>query len=311
MFNKINNLLKNSNHIIIASHVNPDGDAIGSMLSLYIALKKIKKKVTLFNATKELPKKFDFLPFYKKIKNKIPENFDLLISVDCADLKRTGLEKKEFKIINIDHHKTNTNFGEINIIEENYASSSMVVFEIIEKLDIPISPECATCIYTALVEDSGFFSYERTSKKSFEIASKLVSYGAKPYKISNYLKNRNSLAKLRLMEIYLGKLKLEKYGKIAIVKFDLIDFKKTGANIYDADSFVQIGLSLTTVEISIFLYELKNQDYKFSLRSKNDIDCSIIAKHFNGGGHKKAAGFTAKKDQINNIINFIKNKTKV
>ncbi len=303
------NLIKNANRIVIASHINPDGDTIGSMLGLGIALKKINKKISFFNVSKELPAKFDFLPNYSKIRNTLPKSFDLLIAVDCADFGRIGIKKGDFDIINLDHHKTNTLFGDINVVKENYVSTSMVVYELLEKEKFDISPECATCLYTALVDDSGFFQYERVDKYSFEIAEKLVGFGAKPYKISNYINNRNSLAKLRLLEIYLERLELKNMAKIAVSKLWLKDFEKTGALLSDSDSLVHMGLSLSTVVLSIFAYQTEEKKFKISLRSKGNIDCSEIALIFGGGGHKKAAGFTISLDKIDDMLEAIYKKS--
>ncbi len=308
MFKKAVDLIEKSNHIVIASHINPDGDAIGSMLGLGIAIKTIKRKVSFFNMTKELPKKFDFLPSFLKIKNTLPKRYDLLISVDCGDFERIGIQKENFKILNFDHHKTNTLFGDINIIKEDYVSTSMLIFEFIENTKLKISPECAICLYTALVEDSGFFKFDRVDAVTFETASKLIRLGVKPDKIANFITRRNSLAKLRLTQIYLSSIELKNNAKVCICKLSLNDFKKTGAVISDSDGFAQIGLSLATVKLSIFVYEIKNEMFKISLRSKNDLDCSQIAKKFNGGGHKKAAGFTANLKEMDDIINNILEK---
>lgn len=308
MFKKAVNLIEKSNNIVIVSHKNPDADTIGSMLGLGISLKTIKKKVFYFNIEKELPKKFDFLPSYSKIKNNFPKYCDLVISVDCGSFDRIGIPKKNFSILNIDHHKTNTLFGDVDIINKDYASTSMVVFELLKYAKYKISPECATCLYAALAEDSGYFKFDRVNAKTFENASELINFGAKPNKIANLLTNRNSLAKLRLMQIYLSSMELKKYAKVCICRLSIDDFKKSGALISDSENLVQIGLSLATVELSIFMYELQNRQYKISLRSKNGIDCSEIAIYYGGGGHKKSAGFTVDLKDIDDIIDNILKK---
>ncbi len=308
MFKKAMDLIQKSNTITIASHINPDGDAIGSMLGLYIALKTIHKKVHLFNASEEINKKYDFLPMVSKIKNKMPERLDLLISVDCASFDRIGADKKSCQIINFDHHRTNTFFGDINFVKEDYVSTSMMIYEFIKDSNLKISPECATCIYTALVEDSGFFKYERVDKKAFEVAKELVEFGAKPQRIASYLTQRNSLAKIRLMQIYLDSMVLKRDAMVCVSKLSKEDYDKTGATLGDSDEFVQIGLSLATVKLSIFVYETEEKKAKFSLRSKEDVDCSAIAIRYGGGGHKKAAGFTANLNDIDDIIENILKK---
>jgi len=300
-------LIEEAHHITIASHINPDGDTLGSMLGLGISLKQIGKKISYYNCEKNLPKKFDFLPSYKKIKSTLPQKFDLFISVDAASFKRLGL-KEEINTPSIcfDHHKSNKGFCKENIINPNSISTSLVVLDFLETFNLPIQKESAVCLYTALVEDSGFFKFDRVNSETFEKAAKLVKLGANPNIISNNLTNRNSLAKIRLMQRYLDALTLKNSATICISKLRLKDFEQTGATISDSDEFVNIGLSLATVKLSIFCYELDYKNIKFSLRSKSDdIDCSIIAQKYGGGGHKRAAGFTAKINEYDDIIGFV------
>ncbi len=306
-YKRVYKLISSAHHIVIASHINPDGDTLGSMLGLGIALKKSGKKITYYNCEKELPKKFDFLPSYKKIKHILPQKYDLFISVDAANFKRLGItEEINTPSICFDHHKTNTNFCTVNIVNPGSISTSLVVLDFLETFDLPIQQESAVCLYTALVEDSGFFKFDRVNSETFEKAAKLVKLGANPNKISNNLTNRNSLAKLRLMQRYLDALVLKSNATVCISRIRLKDFKETGSTKSDSDEFVNIGLSLATVKLSIFCYELDYENIKFSLRSKSDeIDCSIIAKKYGGGGHKRAAGFTAKINKYDDIIRLI------
>ena len=309
-YEKAYKLIFSSHHIVIASHINPDGDTLGSMLGLGIALKKAGKKVTFFNCEKDLPKKFDFLPSYNKIKPVIPEKYDLFISVDAASFKRLGIDQSiKTPSICFDHHKTNTNFCTVNIVNPDSISTSLVILDFLETFELAIPKESAISLYTALVEDSGFFKFDRVDSKTFEKAAKLVKLGANPNKISNFLTNRNSLAKIRLMQRYLEALILKQNGTICISKITLEDFEQTGASKSDSDEFVNIGLSLATVKLSIFCYEIDYKNIKFSLRSKSDeIDCSKIAKKFGGGGHKRAAGFTAKINEYDDIIRVLSAK---
>ena len=309
-YEKAYKLIFSSHHIVIASHINPDGDTLGSMLGLGIALKKAGKKVTFFNCEKDLPKKFDFLPSYNKIKSVIPEKYDLFISVDAASFKRLGIDQSiKTPSICFDHHKTNTTFCTVNIVNPDSISTSLVILDFLETFELAIPKESAISLYTALVEDSGFFKFDRVDSKTFEKAAKLVKLGANPNKISNFLTNRNSLAKIRLMQRYLEALILKQNGTICISKITLEDFEQTGASKSDSDEFVNIGLSLATVKLSIFCYEIDYKNIKFSLRSKSDeIDCSKIAKKFGGGGHKRAAGFTAKINEYDDIIRVLSAK---
>ena len=306
-YKKAYSMIREVYHIVIASHINPDGDTLGSMLGLGLTLKKMGKKITYFNCEKILPRKFDFLPSYNKIKSILPDNYELFISVDAASFERLGIVQSiNAPSISLDHHKTNTNFCTINIVDSNKISTSLVVLDFLEAFNFTIPKESAICLYTALVEDSGFFKFDRVDSETFKKAAKLVELGANPSKISNFLTNRNSLAKIRLMQRYLKALTLKQNGTICISKITLEDFEQTGAKKSDSDEFVNIGLSLATVKLSIFCYEIDFENIKFSLRSKSDeIECSKIAENFGGGGHKRAAGFTAKINKYDDIIRLI------
>lgn len=306
-YEKAYKMIQDAHHIVVASHINPDGDTLGSMLGLGIALKKTGKKITYFNKEEALPKKFDFLPSYTKIKSSLPSSFDLLICVDAASFERIGIDKASVpSMIAFDHHKSNTKFADINIVDPTKVSTSLVVLDFLQYFTYEITKECAISLYTALVEDSGFFKFDRVKQETFEKAAYLVKKGANPANISNMLTNRNSLAKIRLMQRYLEALTLKNNATVCLSKITLNDFKQTGALRSDSDSFVNIGLSLATVHLSIFMYEVDREFIKFSLRSKDDsIDCSQIALHYGGGGHKRAAGFTAKIKDTNDIIQDI------
>ncbi len=299
-------LIERSHHIVIISHINPDGDTLGSMIGLSEALKGIGKKVTCINTQNELPLRFDFLSTYGKIKSTLPNKYDLLISVDAASYDRLGLKERVDIDINFDHHKSNTNFAKQNIIDPLKVSTSLVVYDFLKKFDIKITKSSATALYTALVEDSGFFKFERVDKETFLVAADLVDKGANPSFIADKLTKRESLAKLRITQVYLENLELLVNARVALSKITVEDFKKSGALKSDTDKLVNIGLSLSTVELSIFMYEIDKESIKFSLRSKTDsIDCSKIAQKFGGGGHKRAAGFTADVKETDGIIRSI------
>jgi len=304
------NLISQSNNIILISHLNPDGDALGSSLSLYPVLKDMGKNVHVVNMTLPLALRYDFLPNFAKIKSKMPSKCDLIISFDCGSFDRLGIDKSDIPLINIDHHKTNTNYGDINLVDPGKASASSVVLSLLEKNDIPLRRDVATCIYTALAEDTGFFSFDNVSEKVFEDAAKLIKAKANPALIAQKLKERNSLAKLRLEALLIDKLELVNDAKIGYSILTLDDFTKCGAIRPDSDRCVDIIRSLVTVELAILLIE-ENHSYKISLRSKDKVDVSDIALVFGGGGHKRAAGFTIQTKDTEKIIDNILNKVQI
>jgi phosphoesterase RecJ-like protein len=304
LYDQVWELIEKSYYITLISHINPDGDTLGGALSFYPHLKKMGKNVSVVNITHELPKKYDFLPNFKKIKTSMPEKCELLISFDCGSFDRLGIEKRDFKIINIDHHKTNTHFGDINIIDSLSASATLLALEVLEA-NHPLTKDEAICIYTGLVEDTGFFSFSNTNHKAFEAASKLISLGVNPTQISLNLKMRNSLAKTRLTARFIDSIELLKDAKVAVGMVTQDDFITTGAVKQDSDHLVDILRNLATVELAIMILEEKNGSYKVSLRSKETIDVSKIAESLGGGGHKGAAGFEIEKTDTENIIKQI------
>ena len=310
MYKQTWRLITESQHIVLISHINPDGDALGSSLALYPLLKDMGKTVSIVNVTTPLPIRYDFLPNFTKIKQSMPLKFDLIISFDCGSYDRLGIKKHHCPLINIDHHKTNTNYGDINLIDSTKASASSVVLKLLEQNDIALRRDVATCIYTALAEDTGFFSFENVNATVFEDAAKLIAAKANPGFIAQQLKERNSLAKIRLTGIVINQLELINDAKIAYAILTLEDFKKSGALRSDSDECVDLIRSIVTVELAILLIE-ESDGYKISLRSKAQIDVSDIALAYGGGGHKRAAGFTAKTKETNTIIQNILNEATI
>ncbi len=304
MYHDALQLIEASHKITLISHTTPDGDALGSSLAFYLALKTMGKNVKIFNATKILPQRYDFLPSFSKITHTFPKNCDLVIAFDCGSFDRLGIEKGDFKCINIDHHKSNTGYGDVNIIKTNHASTSSVVFSMLKSLEIAISKEMAICIYTALAEDTNFFTTKNVTKKVFSLAGKLTKRGANPALIAQKIQQRNSLAKVRLQALFIQSIELLHDGAIAVGEVTQEMFKKTGALRYDTTELVDILHDMATVEVAIFILTLPDGNYKFSLRSKEQ-DVSKIATKLGGGGHHHAAGLSVKKEEKENILQQI------
>ena len=303
MYKKIWNKIKESDNIVLISHVNPDGDALGSSLSMYNILKNMNKNVSVVNVT-DLAPYLDFLPNYDKVKKQLPKNIDLMISFDCGSFDRLGIEEKPKFLINLDHHISNTNYGDINLIEEA-ASTSQVVFNILEANNVKIDKDSATCIYTALVTDTGNFQYESVTAEVFRVASELVKCGSSPEFVSKMLYERDRLSRLRFLAKALDTLELSLEGKVGIVEITNELMQKTGAVKDDTDGVVNMVRKLATVEVAIMLREEENGDIKISLRSKNYVDVSKIAVKYGGGGHIRASGATIKDKTFSEIKSML------
>jgi phosphoesterase RecJ-like protein len=303
MYKKIWNKIEESDNIVLISHVNPDGDALGSSLSMYNILKNMGKNVKVVNMT-DLAPYLDFLPNYDKVKKQLPKKIDLMISFDCGSFDRLGIEEKPSFLINIDHHISNTNYGDINLIEDA-ASTSQVVFNILEANDVNIDKDSAVCIYTALVTDTGNFQYESVTSEVFRVASELVKCGVEPQFISKMLYERDRLSRLRFLAKALDTLELHCEGKVGVVEVTSELMAKTGAVKDDTDGLVNMVRKLETVEVAVMLREEENGDIKISMRSKNYVDVSKIAVKYGGGGHIRASGATLTDKTFSEIKNML------
>ena len=283
--------IEQAHHIALLTHIDPDADTLGSALGMFFVLKKRGKRVTVVSRG-QLPYNLKFLPGVEKVKSELPDRADLWISFDCASFDRLGVEQKGAFLINIDHHASNTLYGDINIVKPSYASTSQVVYEVLRALELPIPKQSAICFYTALVDDTGFFRYENVDSKVFSFAKELCEFGVAPKDIARELTMREPLAKLRLIELMLKSLQLHLLAKVAIVYLTQEMLAKSGATKEMGESALDMARSLATVEVAVMLREEEDASIKVSLRSKTEVDVGKIAVMFGGGGHKRAAGFT-------------------
>ena len=307
-YEEVKTKIQSAECITILSHLNPDADAIGTALGLYNLLKKDKiKRVEVVNGSKALPLHLDFLPGFDKIKHQIEYENSLIISCDCGSIDRLGFDLDGRDIINIDHHRSNTQYGSINVVIADYASSSQVAFELLKKL-YTVDADTATCFYTALLSDTRYFTTTSVNKEVFDVAYALVEAGAKPDVIAYNFTQRRSLSSLRILEKALSSLTLHEEAKVAVLRVTKEDIEATGAAVPDMEGIVDYARSLVTVKIALFAMEL-DDGIRISLRSKN-VDLSQVASAFGGGGHKVAAGFIMKESGLQESIDRILEKIK-
>jgi phosphoesterase RecJ-like protein len=231
----------------------------------------------------------------------------LIISCDCGSVDRLGFDVVGRDILNIDHHKSNTMYGSINVVIDGYASASQVAYELFEPI-YEISAEVATCFYTALFSDTLYFTTDLVDNKVFNIAKILVDKGVNPNEVAYHFTQRRSLASLRILQRVLASLTLCEEAQIAVLFASKEDILSSGAMISDMDGMVDYGRSLQTVQIAVFAMELE-EGIRISLRSKK-IDVSSIAIAFGGGGHKVASGFTIQSSSLEESIDKVLDKIK-
>jgi phosphoesterase RecJ-like protein len=298
MENSIFETIKNSRYCLIVTHINPDADTISCALALssYMDENKIKHKV--FNESSDLPSNLDFLPRFDKITDQVPKFYDLAVFVDCAVEDRVGLEvQKGVKIINIDHHQSNSFFGNINIVDDSKASTAELLYEVFEKESIPVSKNAAMCLYVGIYDDSIAFTTPRVDSRTFQIVNKLAQTGIDVGYISDNLLRRDSLSRYRIMPKILDTLQLRFEGKVATVYLENQWLDETGAKVRECDDVVNMVLNIAVVQLVCY-FRTVNGKVRVSLRSKGDLNVSKIAENFNGGGHKNAAGLTMQTDNI-------------
>ncbi|OZV12989.1 3'-5' oligoribonuclease A [Tissierella sp. P1] len=288
--------IQESENIYIVSHVQPDGDNIGSILALWMALKNIKERVFILK-TDEIPSDFLFLPNINIINEyNHDDNIDLLITLDTSDESRLGKNKDLLNqaktIINIDHHISNINFGHINIVDSNAAATGELVYKLINRLKIPINKDIASCIYTAISSDTGSFMYDNTSAETHEIAAELIRTGIDKGNININLYQSRSIERTMLFIKALETLKLYFENKVAIVKITRSMVEEVNAKMEDTEGIVSFIREITSVEVATILKEFNEEEIKVSMRSKRYVDVSSLCANLGGGGHIRAAGCT-------------------
>ncbi|WP_067140634.1 DHH family phosphoesterase [Oceanivirga salmonicida] len=308
MLNQIVDKIKDSKNIVIAGHLMPDGDALGSAIALYYIIKKYdsnKNVKVCFNDTlPEYMKKVNpDIKIYKEVKSDI----DLLISVDTANVERLAvtedmIKRAKNKVV-IDHHISNKKYFDINYVKE-ISSASEMVYEFIKKLNVDLDKDIAKYIYLGIINDTGCFRHPNVTYKTMYIASKLLETGIDSNKIYQYIfsKSKNKaeiLSKSVIEGNYDDKLKFMYYN------IDKSEIQKNNYTRDDMEGIAEYMLNIDEVEIAVFMREEDDGSIKGSFRSKGNIDVNSIAANFNGGGHKNASGFKTNKN-----VEYIINKTK-
>ncbi|MEW6616371.1 MAG: bifunctional oligoribonuclease/PAP phosphatase NrnA [Thermodesulfobacteriota bacterium] len=288
--------IKSNKAFLIASHINPEGDAIGSALALAISLNNIGKEVTVFNQG-PIPRNLQFLPMSAEIvhnPDKIGVNFDVAFVLDCGDLDRVGngIEKirKIRKIINIDHHITNSKFGDVILVDSESSSTAELIYNVLKEIPIEVTYEIALNIYTAILTDTGAFCNSNTTEGAFHIASEMVKMGVNPSSVAEKIYKQMPVSRLKLLGLVLNTLEILDNGRIASVVAKLSLLKKTGATPELTEDIVNYPRSISGVKVAVLFKEVSKNHYKISLRSNKDVDVADIAREFGGGGHPNASG---------------------
>lgn len=277
---------------LIVFHEHPDGDAIGSALALVLALRKLGKEPRAACPDRPAPC-YHFLPGSDEIAGAdVAGDFDLALLVDCADLARTGellaAVRRCPRLVNIDHHPTNERFGDAAWVEPDAAASGELIARLIAALGVPFDAGMATCIFTALLTDTGSFHYSNTTAASLALAGEMVAAGARPDLISDAIYEQHPLGDVELLAAALQTLAVSADGRIAWLTVTAADLARTRG---DSDGLVNYARMIAGVEVALLFREEGPDAVKVSLRSRA-VDVAAIARAFGGGGHPRAAGCT-------------------
>jgi len=297
--------IQKAEHIVLVSHINPDADSLGSASAMYSFLLQNHKKVSWFCKSDDIDQKFSFLPWFEKIKSLFPASADLAVSFDCAAKERLGVDV-ECELVNIDHHATNTNFGELNLVNPEFISTTALLYDLFKKNGVKINKKMATAIYAGILDDSDAFSSQEVDGTTFATVCELIELGA-DFKLCNKRVVKSvSLAALRLKSVMYKNMLLEESARVSVFCLSSDDMAMTGAAANDCEAPLEESLHLPCVEVAVLLRERNDLSIKCSLRSNSAVDVGKIAAVFGGGGHFGRAGF-----EIYDKLSLDEAKTKI
>ncbi len=362
--NDIIDQLINSGHILIASHINPDGDAVGSMIAMSLCCRALNKKTTLYNESK-IPAVYRFLSGAESIVSTLEaRQYDTAVILDCSDFQRignwkaersvkeseaknelqthftseagnelqthftsgagnelqnrftdvswvlkhqiSGLEVRVSKIINIDHHATNTLFGDFHLIDTSACATAELVYRLVKQSGIPVDNALGAAIYTGIFTDTGSFRFSNTNRAAFEICEEMVSAGVDPYTVAKHLYGTYSLGRIRLLNLALDSIELSHNGRLSMMTVTSEMMEETGTQPEDTDGLINYARWIKDVKVAALIKECRNGEcsipanknhhparrFHVSLRSDGSVDVASVAAAFGGGGHYTAAGFS-------------------
>ncbi len=275
---------------VLTSHARADGDAVGSTLACREILRQMGKQADAV-LRDGVPRVYQQLPFASSViqSEHVNGNYDAAILLECDSIQRTRLQGLESHfLINIDHHKSGRDFAHVNWIDPKAVATAEMVYRLAKQAGVKISPEIATCLYTAVLTDTGAFMFEGTSEHTFELARELVMAGADPARCARHIYFGHSTAKMRLLGAALSALQRE--GPLAWIWVTQEQMERVGAKEEDCEGLVNYALAIGDVEVAAFFRELPDGRFRVSLRSKGKLDVAHIAEEFGGGGHVCASG---------------------
>jgi phosphoesterase RecJ-like protein len=290
--------LRGGRRFVLTSHQRPDGDAIGSAVGMALALRALgKEAVVVMEATPPV-----FLQAFPgvddiRIAADAGEPADAALVMECSTLERTGVKGLDRSpVVNIDHHPGNTHYGSINWVDESAAACGEMVFTLIQAIGAPLTKDVATHIYLAVLTDTGSFRFSHISPRTFEIARQCVEAGADPQWIARTHYDSNSLSRVRTFGTVMNGMDIRAGGRVALLAITRAAMTELGATNDDLEGLINFPLTVKDIQAAAFFKEVDDGDWRVSLRSKGEVDVGGIAQQYGGGGHRNAAGCSARGD---------------
>jgi len=292
---KIVKAIKKYKYFLISAHTNLEGDAICSELSFARLLQRMGKKTFIVNSDK-IPELYNFLPGVKSIsrfQGKMPE-YEVFCALDCADRERLGrianCIHKDKIIINIDHHKTNVNFGDINWVMPYASSACEMVYYMFKKTKIKIDKTSALLLYVGILTDTGSFRYSNTSPNTHRIVAELLSKDLSANRIYQKIYEANPLDEMKILSDIINRFETDKKRKVAWVEIKADTMQKLYSRVDIADNVFDFLRSIKGIEVSLIFKEINSRETKVNFRSRGRVDVAKFARIFGGGGHHNASG---------------------
>lgn len=289
-------VLNGAREVVVACHVSPDGDALGSMIGLGRHLRRRGKRVYMGWGSEEVhvPAQYSFLPGVGEVvpPPSVPAAPEVFVAIDCGAEDRLELLRDRFRAagtrINVDHHISNERFGDVNLVDPEAASSSELAYELVRRMGGTPDPDEATCFYTGIVTDTGRFQYSATSPRTLRAAADLREIGVDHERVGREVYESASFGYLHVLGVVLARARLEDGLVWSWVEQE--DLR--GLTLDETEHLIDVLRAVREARVAVILKQVSDGAYKASLRSRGDVDVAAIAKEFGGGGHARAAGFT-------------------
>ncbi len=292
-YREIADLIRESDSFIITSHIDPDGDAIGSQLALCSILKRLGKSVKVVSED-PVPDTYRFLEGAGEVINEETGPADVAVVVDAAALHRIGwvegIVKECGKVVNIDHHQSNHNFGDLNLVVTRAGAAAEVVYNLSQVMGVEIEPGEAEAIYVGILSDTGCFRFPNTTSDTLRVAAALVDAGASPYHAGSEVFWKRTDSGLKLLSSALASIEVTNDGSIATMEITQRMYEETGASPRESEGFANYPRSIKDVKVGVLIRETEQGHFRVSFRSREDFPIAEVAKSFGGGGHPTAAG---------------------